>query len=211
MSRINVAESISVIGKEIEEADSSHFSQRKKNQRIELKTYDNICYLSKGGVSIYRVENNMLTLSISAPAILGLAQMRNETKSHYLRCDSDCDMWVINTQDAISLFNKNNLWMHAFDILTRHLQMYFHRENMLSPRTIKGIVIEHLKHIWIQPPDIRQKISVYTFILTRNQVSRSAVHKVIQELIAADKVKISRGKLLWLHEEKTLPHSSPQP
>lgn len=202
MSKINVAESISVIGKEIENAAGSYLSQRKKNQRIELKTYNNICYLSKGSVSIYRIENNLLTLTMTSPAILGLAQMRNESKSHYLRCETDCEMWVIDIQDAISLFNKKNLWMHAFDILTRHLQMYFQREAMNSPRTIKGIVIEHLKHIWCQPNEIREKISVYTFILMRNQISRSAVHKVIQELVATEKVRISRGKLLWFQEEE---------
>jgi len=201
MSAINIERSVSIIGTEIESSEHAHYSERKKNQRIELKTYNNVCYLKNGTVSVYRMENDMLTLAIRAPAILGLAQMRNETKSHYLRCDVDCVMWVISTADAIELFNSRNLWMHAYDILTRHLQMYFIRENMLSQPTIRGIVMEHLKYIWSLPQAERQFVSVYTFILARNQISRSAVHKVLREFIARGEAHIHRGKLYWLKEQ----------
>lgn len=202
MPTINVERSVSLISTEIESSEYAHYSKRKKNQRIDLKTYNNICYLKNGTVSVYCLDNNMLTLTIRAPAILGLAQMRNETKSHYLRCDVDCDMWVISTSDAIELFNSRNLWMHAYDILTRHLQMYFIRENILSQPTIRGIVMEHLKCIWSLPQAERQFVSVYTFILARNQISRSAVHKVLREFIASGEAHINRGKLYWLKEQQ---------
>lgn len=200
MSIINVERSVSLIGAEIQNSKDAHYSQRKKNQRIELKTFNNISYLKKGSVSVYRLENDMLTVDIKAPAILGLAQMRNETKSHYLRCDTDCEMWVISTSDALELFNSRNLWMHAYDILAHHLQKYFIRENMLSQPTVRGIVIEHIKSIWSLPYAERQSISVYTYILARNQISRSAVHKVLQELVANGDIHITRGKLSYLRE-----------
>jgi CRP-like cAMP-binding protein len=200
MPTINVERSVSLIGEKIQASEHAYYSERKRNQRIELKTYNSVCYLKKGSVSVYRLENNILTLTIKAPAILGLAQMRNETKSHYLRCDMDCEMWVISTPDAIELFNSRNLWMHAYDILTRHLQMYFIRENMLSQPTIRGIVMEHLKYIWSLPLAERLSISVYTFILARNQVSRSAVHKVLREFISTGEAHITRGKLSYLKE-----------
>ncbi|HEY3591211.1 MAG TPA: transcriptional regulator, partial [Buttiauxella sp.] len=148
MTVINVAESVCVMGNAIEAAKNAYFSKRKKNQRIELKTYNSICFLKTGSVSIYRLENNLLTVSLDAPAILGLAQMRNEFKSHYLRCNTDCDLWTISVPDAINIFNAENLWMHAFDILTWHLQMYFQRENLLSHPKISDIVKEHLRFIW---------------------------------------------------------------
>lgn len=152
-------------------------------------------------MSFYRLEDDILTISITAPAILGLAQMRNDVKSHYLLCDSDCEMWVISTCDAISLFNAQSLWMHAFDILTHHLQRYFQRENMVSHKTTRGIIVEHIKHIWSLPAEIRNKTSVYSFILNRNHISRSAVHKIIQELESTGHIKISRGKLLSFLDE----------
>lgn len=200
MPIINVENSVSVIGAEIENSECSHFSKRKKNQRIELKAYNNISFLTSGAVSLYRLENNLLTLSIRGPAILGLEQMRNETKSHYLRCDMDCEMWVISTPDATDLFTQRNLWMHAYDILARHMQMYFERESLFSHPNIRAIVIKHLKYIWAQPIQERENISVYTFILARNQISRSGVHKVLKELSDSGDIQLIRGRLTWLKD-----------
>lgn len=41
-----------------------------KRQRIDLKVDGHILFLEKGTVSVYRVENDTVTVSISAPAIL---------------------------------------------------------------------------------------------------------------------------------------------
>ena len=58
----------------------------------------------------------------------------------------------------------------AFDILTHHLQRYFQREALQSHRTIREQIIEHVKYIWSMEPEVREKTSVYTFILTRNHI-----------------------------------------
>lgn len=195
MSILNFDESVMLIGDEIKKSENAYFSVRKKRQRIEMKRDGNIFYLEKGSVSVYRVENDLVTVSFTAPAILGLAQMRNDVMSHYLRCDTDCEMWVMNAANANEMLSKKNLWIHAFDILTNHLQRYFQRENLRSHKTIREIVTEHVKHIWSLEPEIREKTSVYTFILSRNHISRSAIHKVLQELVNEGKLTLNRGKL----------------
>jgi CRP-like cAMP-binding protein len=199
MSTPNFDESVMLIGDEIKKSDNAYFSLRKKRQRIEMRKDGNIFYLEKGSVSVYRVENDLVTVSFAAPAILGLAQMRNDVMSHYLRCDTDCEMWVMSAGNANDMLTKKNMWKHAFDILTNHLQRYFQRENMRSHKTIREIVVEHVKHIWSLDPDIREKTSVYTFILSRNHISRSAIHKVLQELVNEEKLTLNRGKLSSLN------------
>lgn len=191
----NFDESVMLIGDEIKKSENAYFSLRKKRQRIEMRKDGNIFYLEKGSISVYRVENDLVTVSFTAPAILGLAQMRNDVMSHYLRCDTDCEMWVMSSANANEMLTRKSLWMHAFDILTNHLQRYFQRENMRSHKTIREIVIEHVKHIWSLEPEIREKTSVYTFILSRNHISRSAIHKVLQELVNEGKLTLNRGKL----------------
>lgn len=199
MNVINALDSIQRIGEYIENSGTSFLTLRRRFQRIDLKTLDSICFLKKGRVSIYRVENDIVTLSLKSPAILGLAQMRNEFKSHYMRCDADCEMWVINTVDAIDLFNRYGLWMDAFDLLTDHIQKYFIRENLVSHRNIRNIVIEHVRYIWSLPEEERIKISVYRFILARNHVSRSSVHNILKDLIASGAVQLDRGRILSLN------------
>lgn len=195
MFQNEIEKSVVLIGEEIKKSDSAWLSLRKKRQRIDLKVDGNILFLEKGTVSVYRVENDLVTVSISAPAILGLPQMRTEVAGHYLRCDTDCEMWAMSVQNADLLFTAKNLWKQAFDILTHHLQRYFQRETLQSHRTIRELIIEHVKFIWAMAPDVREKISVYTFILTRNHISRSAIHKVLQELVSDGKIILNRGKL----------------
>ncbi|HHE6157318.1 helix-turn-helix domain-containing protein [Citrobacter freundii] len=195
MFQNEIEKSVVLIGKEIKKSDSAWLSLRKKRQRIDLKVDGNILFLEKGTVSVYRVENDLVTVSISAPAILGLPQMRTEVAGHYLRCDTDCEMWAMSVQNADLLFTAKNLWKQAFDILTHHLQRYFQRETLQSHRTIRELIIEHVKFIWAMAPDVREKTSVYTFILTRNHISRSAIHKVLQELVSDGKIILNRGKL----------------
>ncbi|WP_256434395.1 helix-turn-helix domain-containing protein [Citrobacter sp. RHBSTW-00944] len=57
------------------------------------------------------------------------------------------------------------------------------------------MIIEHLKYIWSMEPETRENTSVYTFILARNHISRSAIHKVLQELVSDGKIIMKRGKL----------------
>ena len=195
MFQNEIDKSVVLIGDEIKKSDNAWLSLRKKRQRIDLKVDGNILFLEKGTVSVYRVENDLVTVSISAPAILGLPQMRTEVAGHYLRCDTDCEMWAMSVQNADLLFSAKNLWKQAFDILAHHLQRYFQRETLQSHRTIRELIIEHVKYIWAMEPAVREKTSVYTFILTRNHISRSAIHKVLQELVNDGKITLNRGKL----------------
>ncbi|WP_410752121.1 helix-turn-helix domain-containing protein [Citrobacter sp. U14242] len=195
MFQNEIDKSVVLIGDEIKKSDNAWLSLRKKRQRIDLKVDGNILFLEKGTVSVYRIENDLVTVSISAPAILGLPQMRTEVTGHYLRCDTDCEMWAMSVQNADHLFTAKNLWKQAFDILAHHLQRYFQREALQSHRTIRELIIEHVKYIWAMEPAVREKTSVYTFILTRNHISRSAIHKVLQELVNDGKITLNRGKL----------------
>lgn len=195
MFQKEIENAVVLVGDEMKKSDNAWLSLRKKRQRIDLKVDGNILFLEKGTISVYRVENDLVTVSISAPAILGLPQMRTEVAGHYLRCDTDCEMWAMSVQNADHLFTAKNLWKQAFDILTHHLQRYFQREALQSHRTIREQIIEHVKYIWSMEPDVREKTSVYTFILTRNHISRSAIHKVLQELVNDGKITLNRGKL----------------
>lgn len=200
MKHIDINNCSLTIGKFIASSNKSHEENHKKNQRIELLNQDNICFLNKGTVVVFRQADDLVTLTLSAPLILGLTQMHNEIKYHYLRCETDCQMFMIGNHDATELFDKKNLWSYSFDILTWHLNLYFQRDVMMINPNIRNIINEHFKYIWSLAPEVRSKISVYSFITTRNHISRSAVHKIIQEMSDVGKIKIERGKLIYYKE-----------
>jgi CRP-like cAMP-binding protein len=200
MGTNNYQESTLIIGEYIHRSKNAHFEFRKKNQRIDYRV-NNIFYLKSGRVSVYRQDNDLITISLEAPSVVGLTQMHLSEKTHYLRCDCDCEMWTISTIEAMSLFTHNNLWHHAFDILSHHLHLYFERDKLMRHPTFRGVIHEHLKYIWSMDETIRCKTSVYNFIMSRNHISRSGIHKILHEMIEGGLIIIDRGKLIYLREE----------
>ncbi|RZK12997.1 MAG: hypothetical protein EOO43_18330 [Flavobacterium sp.] len=104
-------------------------------------------------------------------------------------------MWAVNLSDAKDIFSKFGLWEDAFTIITQHLNLYFQREALLNQPNIRCIVLEHVKYIWGLNEEDRKRTSIYKFILSRNLVSRSAVHKAVRELTNEGIIEIQRGKL----------------
>lgn len=198
----NVQASVMNISNVITTSASSYFSRHKKNQRLELKLTQQIAYLEKGAISMYRVGDDVLTITICAPAIIGLAQMRFPMRTHYIRCNSECDLYLIDIDEAIQLFTEKNVWQDAYDIMAKHLNMYFEREKMSAKRSNKYIVLEHLRKIWTFDEETRKKISVYTYILSRNFISRSGIHKTLKDLMEKEVVSLQRGKLLHFDESR---------
>ena len=71
---------------------------------------------------------------------------------------------------------------------------------LIHKSSAREIVIEHLKEIWALDEPERHTTSVYNFILSRNNISRSAVQKVVRELESSGDIKFYRGKLIELNE-----------
>lgn len=71
MFQNEIEKSVVLIGDEIKKSDNAWLSLRKKRQRIDLKVDGHILFLEKGTVSVYRVENDLVTVSISAPLFSG--------------------------------------------------------------------------------------------------------------------------------------------
>ncbi len=193
---VDIKESVSIVGFHMKADDNSYLVLNKKNQRLELKRNNHIAYLEHGCITMHRVSDGLLTITIKAPAIVGLGQFRGESFTHYIRCTSDCSMWVMNADNAFAMFSKFNLWHHIYDILTKHLYMYFERDSMVQKPTVKDIVVEHIKKVYSFEEALRKETSIYTYILSRNAISRSAIHKIIQELVRDGLLVMERGKIL---------------
>ena len=198
IDRINVSESVEIVGSLIKNSRHSHFEQHKKNQRIDIKNNNNIYCIETGRISFYRTQDNVLTITMTAPCLAGIAQMLFQYQTHYIRCEESCNMWVISNQEMKELVSQNNLWMHMYNLLAKQVQQYFEREYMISQKSTREIVLQHLAYIWDMPEEERISTSIYNFILLRTHLSRSGIHKVISELEKEMMIETSRGKLIHL-------------
>ena len=107
---------------------------------------------------------------------------------------------MIDNDDATELFDTKNLWSYAFNILKWHVNLYFERDVMMINSNIRNVITKHIKYIWSLAPNIRNNTSVYSFITSRNHISRSVVHKVVQEMSRAGKLEIKRGRVVFFDE-----------
>lgn len=194
---MNISDSILTVGTAIKKSNLSYCAIHKKNQRINIKNNEQICFLETGTISFFRVHDDVLTISMSAPCVAGVAQMLYQHQTHYIRCDKECTLWTINIADAIQLFSTQNLWIHVYNILSKQTYQYFEREYFILQKNSRGIIMQYLKLIWNMTEDERANTSIYNFILSRNHISRSGIHKVLSELQNEGKIKTRRGRLVF--------------
>lgn len=195
-----VKDSVLEIGKQLENAKESYTSIHKNKHRVDYAKNCDLLFLKKGKVSLYKMDSHLLSMTITAPAIIGLSELYNNVPYHYLRCNNDCTFAIINKKEAIILFDNKGLWNEAFKVLTWYQGLYLQRDRIMSHSTISHIVNEHLKCLWELSEDERKKTSVYTYIMSRNHISRSSIHKVLQEKIKNNSVVIDYGKLSFYKE-----------
>lgn len=188
-----------IIGSHIESSDKSYLVEMRKNQRLDLRKNGEIAYLKKGSVSVHRAEDSLLTFTIKAPAVIGIAQMMHNNVTHFFRCSTNCSLSILDIESAVELFSVKQLWDKAYELLTNYIHCYFARENFFHKENVKEMVTEYLNEIW-SLDESERNISVYTYILNRSNISRSAIHKSIADLISSGYITVQRGRLVNINK-----------
>lgn len=202
MSKKFIIDPILRISDSVVECGHSFFTRRKTNQRIDFEKDNTVYFLRKGTVSLHRMGDGMLSMVAEAPDIVGLININfRSLPVYFLRCNSDCEMWAIGYDDFINLMDTKSQWSDCFKIISFHMSSYIKRELISNKRNSKELVFEHLKVIWELPEAERLNTSLFTYILSRNHISRSSINKVIHEFENENLISTCRGKLMYMRIE----------
>ncbi|TFZ48668.1 transcriptional regulator [Serratia proteamaculans] len=191
-----IVHAVDSIGRAIRQHQDASLVEYTKNQRVDFRRLGCLGFLSAGAVSVFRLSDDSLTMTHHAPAIVGLPYLRNDVKMHYHRFNENSDMWVLPVEKCCSILTEKSLWPSAFDISIGLLREYFDLSMLTSANNITDLVINHLIQIGRMDDVLRMNTSIYTYILSRNQVSRSAVQKIIKKLIDEGVIEVSWGRLV---------------
>ncbi|EHO9417862.1 helix-turn-helix domain-containing protein [Salmonella enterica] len=181
----------------IERHPDSYFIRLKKNHRYQMRISDEVYLLKSGSVSIFRKEDNVLIMNVSSPAVMGLSFIHPLKQSFYFRCCEDSELSVVNFKSILAVIEHKNLWKNVYQNITGLLLHYIERDFITTQKKTHRVVEEHLKIIWAMDEEIREKTSIYKFILDRNIISRSAIHKVISTMQAQNLVNVRYGRLVY--------------
>ncbi len=151
--------------------------------------------LCSGGVDMRRLSDNTIVAHIDAPAVAGLSLSKDAKILHYLKTTSPTQLKVISHETGMHIINKNNLWKEAFLLSNSMINISYIRDEHCISRNVYEIVRQHIELIWELDIEIRSSISVFDFILSRTNISRSSICKILKDLSVGGYIEINRGRL----------------
>lgn len=199
---IDFKDSTKALGLEIVKSEVAYHARFKKNQRFNFTDKGKVLYLVSGDISICRIKDGVLILSIEGPTIIGLSFINEFAPLHYIRCESDCECHIISINDMMKLIDMKNIWNHAFSSVVETVQKYMIRDSQTLQKNARSVVFENLRAIWSLDEEVRNRTSIYNYILERNHISRSAIHQVVRNLKEQELIDTARGKLIAFNDRR---------
>lgn len=204
MNRMNNTHELEAVIAVFENAPQSQLIYASEDQRIPftVKNKKYIYLLSEGTVDIHRAADNILLFSLRAPALFGIVTLSSENIYHNLKTATNSKLVAIEKNSFIELIDKNSLWREIYIIATEMVSLFFKRDERFNCKNVYNIIKNNLEVLWELPDKEREEISVFKFIMSRSNISRSSLNNVLRELSEGEYIKIHRGRLLYM---KSLP------
>lgn len=172
------------------------FASNGQRINITLNNKPHVYFLTEGRVDIYRKADDLLIFTVYAPYILGIIFMYERDDYHYFKASTDAVLTAIPANELDYLADINNLWKNFFLMTCEITLNFFRRDQRFSSKHAYDIIKNNLEAIWELPENERTQISVFKFVLSRSNISRSSLNKVLKDLQNGGYINIHRGKLL---------------
>ncbi|HEC5301820.1 TPA: helix-turn-helix domain-containing protein [Enterobacter asburiae] len=170
-----------------------------KMRYVKAKNYfliKDVVFIHTGSVSIAR-SDGLIILKYNSPVVVGLAGIfSNEDYTIYFSSDSVYS--VIPNQSFINVADRFGLWRYVCEILSYSNRLLTLREKAVNRKTKYEVVKAQLEILWGLPPSERTNISIFDFVLSQVNISRSSLSKIVAELNKGGYIKTNRGKLISL-------------
>lgn len=166
--------------------------------------YDNSTYsffLCLGVVSLYRKTDDVFLMTINSPFCIGLANIYRSNVSYYIRAETEATLKSLTSSRVLHKISDLNLWKESAKLLSYTLNLY--EEIKANERIVINnydMVKTSLLQLWELPDQIRQKTSLFKYIMERHNISRSSVSKIIHALNKGGYIKTNRGILVNINK-----------
>jgi CRP-like cAMP-binding protein len=172
------------------------YASQNKSIRFRSQNKQYVYYLTEGEVDMHREVDDILLLTMQAPKILGLSLLNSDECFHYMKTTKNSKLIAIEQAHFCEVIEANNLWKEVFTITSSIVKSYFKRDERFCSKSVYDVIKNNLEVLWDSPPGERKKTSIFKYILSRSDMSRSSLSKVLKDLNDGGYITISRGKLL---------------
>lgn len=155
----------------------------------------NCFLLHKGSVTLYRNIDGMVLNSESAPYIFGISTQLLESDYLYIRTQASSDVSVISIDKANKIIAKHDLWQSLSTLLIYTASRVYDHCTKISSLSSYEIICYQLYELMSEPEEIRNSVSIVSYIKSRTFLSRSSIMKILAQLKTGNYIVTEKGFL----------------
>lgn len=166
------------------------------NFDMNLNSKPSVFLIEHGRVALYRKINDKLLLHISPPFPIGVLKSSSYSENYYMVCETDVKISVLNQDSFFSDIESKNRWISILNIVTYLIDISEENQKKShSTASAYDIVRMCIHEIWALPENIKETTSVYDYILSRYNISRSSITKILKSLNDGGYISTKRAVL----------------
>lgn len=156
-----------------------------------------IVFFSEGSFLLHRETDDVLMELVSAPTLLGLANIFNRTQIKYrITTQTNCQGFTLPANTAFDIIEKYKLWQQVCHWTTYLLRSFERRDAGFTGATTYSQIRATLFIMDSWSPDLRARTGVINFVQKRTKISRSVIAEMLSALRKGNYIEMDKGKLI---------------
>lgn len=156
-----------------------------------------IWFFDEGSVVLHRETDDLLMDLVSAPTLIGLANIIHTSQIKYrMITQTNCKGFFLPANLAFDIIEKNRLWQHACHWTTYILRSLEYRDARFVGATTYSQIRATLLTMDSWGVDLRARTGVINFIQKRTKISRSVIAEILSALRKGNYIEMDKGKLI---------------
>lgn len=163
---------------------------------MDAKKNNQIYFIRSGAVSLYREPSSFLFELIEAPSIRGLIPIHAASYSMYImKVIAPSEIAILDRARLYELLEENGLWETFSQHLITAASMMVEVVFKLTAPSAYEMVRYQLFDLMSKSKEIRESISVDSYICSKTRLSRSSVMRALSQFRTKGYIEMSHGIL----------------
>lgn len=158
------------------------------------------CFLlHEGSVSLYRKFDGMALNTESAPFVFGMSTQLTDSDYLFLRAHESAKISCLSFEEAEAIIDKNNLWQSLSQLLIYTVSRVYDHCTKISALSSYEVLRYQLYELMSEPEDVRNKVTIASYVQSRTFLSRSSIMKILAQLKKGGYIVTDKGLLLSIN------------
>jgi hypothetical protein len=155
----------------------------------------NCFLLHSGSVMLHRKVDGMVLNSESAPYVFGISTQYTDPDYLFIRIHEHSQVSVLPVEQANQIISACNLWRSLAQLLIYTATRVYDHCAKICALSSYEIICYQLYELMYEPEDVRNNITVASYVMNRTFLSRSTIMKILAQLKAGGYIGMEKGIL----------------